>query len=274
MDRGPRRIICLTAETVDLLYRLGVSDRIVGVSGYTVFPPEARKKPFVSAFTTIRYDVIESLKPDLIVGFSDLQAEAAKELGRRGYAVLLTNQRTLQETLETMVIVGRIVGKGDEAESLVETLNDQIEEVRRAAKAHPRRPKIYFEEWPDPLISGIAWVSDLIETAGGENVFPELYGRRSATERVVQSEAVIQQMPDIIAASWCGRKVDRRTILSRPGWEVIPAVRSDQVHEIKSAYCLQPGPSLVTEGLPRLHALVEAWHQSHQTGQRVCNHWS
>ena len=255
MRPGPRRIVCLTAETADLLYRLGAGDLVVGVSGYTVFPPEARRKPFVSAFTTIRYGVIESLEPDLVLGFSDLQADAARELGRRGYPVLLTNQRTLDEVFETLVLIGRIVGKGREADTLVAALERQLDAARKGSAGQPR-PRVYFEEWDDPLITGIPWVSDLIEAAGGEEVFPEFRDCSTASQRVVQPEAVSERAPDIIIASWCGRRANLAGIRSRPGWSAIPAIRDDQVYELKSAYCLQPGPALITEGLPRFCAII------------------
>ena len=256
MPRGPRRIVCLTAETVDLLYRLGAGDLVVGVSGYTAFPPEARRKPFVSAFTTVRYDVIESLEPDLVLAFSDLQADAARELGRRGYPVLLTNQRTLDEVFETLVLIGRMVGKGGEANSLVATLERQLDAARKASAGRPR-PRVYFEEWDDPLITGIPWVSDLIEAAGGEEVFPEFRDCSTASQRVVPAEAVTERAPDIIIASWCGRRANLAAIRSRPGWSAIPAIRDHRIYEIKSAYCLQPGPALITEGLPRFCAIIE-----------------
>lgn len=265
MTWGPRRIACLTAETVDLLYRLGVQDRIVGVSGFTRFPPEARKKPFVSAFTTINYETIETLKPDLILGFSGLQAEAARELGQRGYPVLLTNQRSLRELFETLILIGRIVEKGQEAEALVADLEGRLDAARRAARDWPRRPRVYFEEWDDPLITGITWVGELIEAAGGIDVFAELRSFPNAPERVVRPEAVIERAPDLIIASWCGKKANLDAIRGRPGWSEIPAVRAGQLHEIQSAYCLQPGPALITEGLPRFRTLFQNWHDSGQT---------
>lgn len=260
MTRGPRRIACLTAETVDLLYRLGVQDRIVGVSGFTRFPPEARKKPFVSAFTTIYYESIERLKPDLILAFSGLQADAARELGKRGYPVLLTNQRTLCEMFETLILIGRLVDKGREAEELAADLEGRLDDARRASRDWARRPRVYFEEWDDPLMAGITWVSELIEAAGGTDVFAELSRRPNAPERVVQPEAVVERAPDIIIASWCGKKANLDAIRSRSGWRAIPAVRAGALHEMKSAYCLQPGPVLITEGLPRFCALFQDWH--------------
>ena len=261
MASGPRRIVCLTAETVDMLYRLGAGDRIVGVSGYTVFPPEARKKPFVSAFTTIRYETIESLKPDLILGFSDLQAEAAQRLIERGFCVLVTNQRSLKEMLETLVMIGRIVDKHDEAVALAADLEKQLD-AARASRTWTTRPKVYFEEWDDPLITGIGWVSELVEAAGGQDVFANLSKCVTASERIIEPETVAERSPDIILASWCGKKANLEAIRSREGWSCIPAVERGQVHEIQSAYCLQPGPALITEGLPRISAILNAWHRA------------
>jgi iron complex transport system substrate-binding protein len=266
MMRGPRRIACLTAETVDLLYRLGVQDRIVGVSGYSHFPPEARRKPFVSAFTTIYHDVIDSLRPDLILGFSDLQADAVRELSRRGYPVLFTNQRTLAEMFDTLVMIGRIVDKGPEAEELVAALEAELAVARAHARSWPRRPKVYFEEWDDPLITGLAWIHELIDACGGEDVFQDLSCHVTAPDRVVRPEAVVERAPEIIIASWCGKKVRFEAIRARPGWDAIPAVRDGEMHEIKSRYCLQPGPSLIAEGLPRIGAVIEAWQAKRSTG--------
>ncbi len=262
MGSGPRRIVCLSAETPDILYRLGAGDLVVGVSGYTTVPREARQKPIVSAFTTIRYEAIEALQPDLILGFSDLQAEALRVLGERGYPVLLTNQRTLQELFDTIVMIGRIVNKGPGAEALVASLQKDLDRVREASRGWARRPRVYFEEWGDPLITGIAWVGELIEAAGGEDVFPEMRPLRTAPQRVLRPEAVVERAPDIIIASWCGKKVKLEAIRSRPEWQDIPAVRHRRIYEIKSAYCLQPGPVLITEGLRRFHAIFRSFAES------------
>ncbi|MEX2140662.1 MAG: cobalamin-binding protein [Pirellulales bacterium] len=260
MTSIPRRIVCLSAEAVDLFYRLGAQELVIGVSAFTQFPPEARSKVFVSGFTTIRYDVIESLKPDLVIGFSDLQADALRELAKRGYPVLLTNQRTLEEMFATITMLGRIVGKAAEAESLVCELQSRLEDARQTSRRWKRRPKVYFEEWDDPLITGIAWIGELIEAAGGEDAFGELGRLRTASERVIQAEAVIERAPDIIIASWCGKKANQEAIRARPGWEAIPAIHDQELHEIKSEYCLQPGPVLIAEGLPRFSAIVGNWH--------------
>jgi len=261
MNGIPQRIVCLSAETADVLYRLGAGDLVVGVSGYTIFPLEAREKPTVSAYTTFRYDVIESLKPDMILAYSYLQTDAVRELGKRGYPVLLTNQQTLRETLETLVMVGRIAGKQKEAESLAGDLQSQIDAARQASRACVRRPKVYFEEWDDPLITGIPWISELIDVAGGEDIFPEMKEGVTARERMVTPDSIIERAPDIIIASWCGKKANLEAIRSRPGWDAIPAVRDQQVHEIKSAHCLQPGPTLITEGLPRFCSILRNWQK-------------
>lgn len=262
MGSGPRRIICLSAETAEILYRLGAGDLVVGVSGYTTVPREARRKPIVSAFTTIRYERMEALQPDLILGFSDLQAGALRVLGERGYPVLLTNQRTLQEMFDTIVMIGRIVNRGPEAEALVAGLQKDLDRVREASCGWARRPRVYFEEWGNPLITGISWVGELIEAAGGEDVFPEMRKLRVAPQRIVRPEDVAERAPDVIIASWCGRKVRLEAIRSRPGWQSIPAVRYERVYEIKSAYCLQPGPILIAEGLPRFHAIFRSFAES------------
>lgn len=259
--REPQRIACLTAETVDLLYRLGVEDRIVGVSSFTRFPPEARKKPFVSAFTTIHYEVIESLRPDLIIGFSDLQADALRELARRGYQVLLTNQRTLAEVFDTMLLVGRAVNRAQRAEQLIADLELALNAVRENTSARTIRPRVYFEEWSEPLITGIAWISELIDAAGGTDIFADLASRTTAPQRIVDSQAVLDRAPDVIIASWCGKPVCIATIRSRPGWSSIPAIRANEIHEIESCHCLQPGPGLIYEALPRFATIIDNWHR-------------
>lgn len=258
MTWGPQRIVCLTAESAEMLHRLGEGKRVVGISCYTDLP-DARDQAVVSAFTTIRYDTIESLRPDLVIGFSDLQADAARELGKRGFQVLLTNQRTLHEMLATLVMLGRIVGRAGEAEQLAADLQRQIGEVRDIAARAPNRPRVYFEEWNDPLISGIGWVSELIEIAGGDDIFARLAACRSASDRIIAADEVIAQAPDIIVASWCGKRANLDEIRERPGWSSIPAIRANQLVEIDSAHCLQPGPSLILEGLPRFREIVERW---------------
>lgn len=251
----PQRIVCLTAETAEVLWRLGAWDRVVGVSGFTVRPPEARKKPKVGGFTTISIDKVLALQPDLVVSFSDLQAEVVKELVAKGCNVLAMNQRSLKETLDAILVLGAVVGREQAAGALIGELTREFEQVARGAAAFPRRPRVFFEEWPDPLISGIRWVSEIIELAGGQDIFPELREHQNAGARVVTPEAVRARDPEVIIASWCGRKVQLGRILGRAGWDQIAAVKHGRVHEIKSAYILQPGPVLV-EGLRQVHALL------------------
>ena len=256
MSRYPSRIVCLTEETTETLYLLGEGHRVVGVSGYTVRPPEARRKPRVSAFISAKYDRIESLQPDLILAFSDLQANIACELVKRGYPVVAFNQRSIAEILQMIRMVGALVGCADRADALAGNLELEIDSIRAAATRLPARPRVYFEEWDDPLISGIRWVEELVEVAGGEPIFPELRGARLGRERIVSSEAVIERRPDIIIASWCGKAVRPAKIANRAGWQDIPAVRNQHIYEIKSSYILQPGPASLTDGVHQIHRLV------------------
>jgi iron complex transport system substrate-binding protein len=255
----PQRIVCLTEETTETLYLLGEGDRVVGVSGYTVRPPEARQKPRVSSFLHARYDRIEALKPDLVLAFSDLQAEITSELIRRGYPVFTFNQRTVDEILQMIRVLGGIVGCPEKGNALARELGAGLDRMRESAAQRPSRPRVYFEEWDDPLISGICWVDELVEIAGGNPVFPELRHGRLAKERIVTSEQVIAAAPEIIIGSWCGKPVRRDRIAARTGWDRVPAIQADQIHEIKSAYILQPGPAALTEGVSQLQRIVEAW---------------
>jgi iron complex transport system substrate-binding protein len=252
----PSRIICLTEETTETLYLLGESSRIVGISGYTVRPPEARQKPKVSAFINAKFDKIIALKPDLVFAFSDLQAEIAAELIRRGVTVFTFNQRSLAEILQMILTVGRIVGCAEKATQLVVRLESELAMIQHSARRFPKRPRVFFEEWPEPLISGIRWVEELVEIAGGEPLFPELRENHSAKDRVVNSSEVSARDPEIIIASWCGRAVKKSLILRRPGWSDISAVRGNHIYEVKSNYILQPGPAALTEGVRQLHALI------------------
>jgi iron complex transport system substrate-binding protein len=252
----PSRIVCLTDETTETLYLLGEQDRIVGVSGYTTRPPEARKKPRVSAFRNARFDTILDLNPDLVLTFSDVQAEITRELVRRGVTVLNFNQRSIAQILDMIRVLARIVGKPVEGAALAERLQRGLDEIAVAAKALPRRPRVYFEEWNDPLISGIEWVEELIEIAGGAATFPQMRGRGKAQDRVVDPAAVIERDPEVILASWCGRKVNKEAICARPGWNAISAVRNGHVHEIKSAVILQPGPASLTDGVRQIHEIL------------------
>jgi iron complex transport system substrate-binding protein len=252
----PRRIICLTEETTETLYLLGEQDRIVGVSGYTVRPPEARQKPKVSAYINAKFDKILSLKPDLVFAFSDLQADIAAELIRRGVTVFTFNQRSIVEILEMILTIGRIVGSADKAEQLVATLQTDMDAIAQSASRFPYRPRVLFEEWYDPLISGIRWVDELIEIAGGAPIFSELRECQSAKDRIVNPTIVIDRDPQVIIGSWCGRQVKKDLIRAREDWDRISAIRNDHIYEIKSAYILQPGPASLTEGLRQLHAIL------------------
>ena len=252
----PSRIVCLTEETTETLYRLGEGDRIVGISGYTVRPPEARAKPKVSAFINARFDKIEALHPDLVLAFSDLQADIAAELIRRGYPVMTFNQRTVAEILQTIRLIGGLVGAGERAEALAAELERGLDEIREKAAALPRRPRTFFEEWPDPLISGISWVDELVEIAGGQPLFRELRRGRLAKDRIVAPERVAALDPEVIIASWCGKGVKKRTIVERAGWSETAAVRNGQIYEIKSTYILQPGPASLTDGVQQLHECI------------------
>ena len=256
MSTFPRRIICLTEETTETLYLLGEQDRIVGVSGYTVRPPEARQKPKVSAYINAKFDKILSLKPDLVFAFSDLQADIAAELIRRGVTVFTFNQRSIVEIMEMILTIGRIVGSAEKAEQLVATLQTEMDAIAQSASRFPYRPRVLFEEWYDPLISGIRWVDELIEIAGGTPIFTELRQCQSAKDRIVDPGIVIDRDPQVIIGSWCGRQVKKDLIRAREGWDGTSAVRNDQIYEIKSAYILQPGPASVTEGLRQLHAIL------------------
>lgn len=255
--RYPSRIVCLTEETTETLYLLGEGDRVVGVSGYTVRPPEARRKPRVSAFLHARYDRIEALQPDLILGFSDLQATIAADLVTRGYPVVVFNQRSVAEILQMIRMVGAMVGCGERADALAFALEQDLDVIRAAASRLPKRPRVYFEEWDDPLISGIRWVEELVEIAGGEPVFPELREAKLGKQRIVAPGEVVRRAPDVIVASWCGKAVQTKKIATRPGWEDVPAVRSGHIYEIKSAYILQPGPAALTEGVRQLHEIIQ-----------------
>jgi iron complex transport system substrate-binding protein len=255
-DQFPSRIICLTEETTETLYLLGEGARVVGISGYTVRPPEAREKPKVSAFINARFDKIEALRPDLILAFSDLQADIAAELIRRGFPVVTFNQRSVQEILQMIRVVGALVGCGDRAVALAERLERGLDHIRERAAVLARRPRVFFEEWDSPLISGICWVDELIEIAGGEPVFPALRTKRLAKDRIVSPDDVMAQDPEIVIASWCGKAVKKRTIVERPGWDRVSAVKADRIYEIKSTYILQPGPAALTEGVTRLHEAI------------------
>ncbi len=253
---GPQRIVCLTEETTETLYLLGEQDRIVGISGYTTRPPEARSKPKISAFTSAKIEQILDLKPDLVIGFSNLQAAIASDLIKAGVNVLVFNQRSVEEVLETILMVSRIVAAEQRGMDLVARLRAGLQEIADAASRLPRRPRVYFEEWMDPLISGIRWVEELIEIAGGEAVFPKLRFEHCAKNRVVTTEQVAAADPEIIIASWCGRKVVTEKIREREGWSGISAVRNGHIYEIKSSNILQPGPAALTDGVRQVHQII------------------
>jgi iron complex transport system substrate-binding protein len=252
----PRRIVCLTDETTETLYLLGEQDRIVGISAYACRPPEARTKPRVSAFKDANFEKILKLKPDLVLTFSDVQAEITRELVLRGVTVMSFNQRSIAEILDMIAVLSRIVGKQPEGIRLIAALERGLEEIRESATQFPHRPRVYFEEWNDPLISGIQWVEELVEIAGGEPIFPELLRCGKAQDRVVDSAAVLARDPEVILASWCGMKVKKDQIRARAGWEQMTAVRSGHVCEIPSTCILQPGPASLTEGVRQLHAVL------------------
>jgi iron complex transport system substrate-binding protein len=260
MPDYPARIVCLTEETTETLYLLGQGDRIVGVSGYTVRPPEARQKTKVSAFINANFDRIEALEPDLVLAFSDLQADLAAELVRRGIGVVTFNQRTVAEILQMIRMLGGLVGCQGRAEELADRLAGDLERIRASAARFPVRLRTFFEEWDDPLISGIRWVEELVQIAGGAPVFPELADARLARDRIVDPAEVVRRDPQVIFASWCGKKMKKATIVGRPGWSSISAVRDDRIYEIKSTYILQPGPASLTAGVQQLHEHFERLH--------------
>ena len=259
----PCRIVCLTEETTETLYRIGEADRIVGISGFTVRPPQARKeKPRVSAFTSARIDRILALSPDLVLGFSDLQADIAQELIRAGVSVMVFNQRSVSGILDMMKTLGAMVGASESAQVLIDECRVNLEHAR--ARARTPHPRVYFEEWDTPQISAIRWVSELIEAAGGEDIFPELAQCPDGKSRIIADpEEVVRRRPDIIIGSWCGKKFRPEKVAARPGWSAIPAVKNNALYEIKSAEILQPGPAALSDGLSRLCTIIDAWHAAH-----------
>jgi iron complex transport system substrate-binding protein len=256
----PRRIVCLTAEHVEICHALGAGDRVVGVPGTVRRPPEARDKPKVGGFTSFRSDRILQLEPDLVLGFSDLQADISAELIRAGVPVLCTNQRSIDEILQTILMVGGLLGLEGPARDAVLDMRDEIKQVREFSSVWPDRPRIYFEEWPDPPIAGVRWVSEIVEMAGGRDVFPELRDGRTARDRVVDPDEVARRDPQIVLASWCGKPVDLEGIRSRPGWAAVSAVRHGRIHEVPGDEILSPGPSVLL-GLRRIHEIVQSFMQ-------------
>jgi iron complex transport system substrate-binding protein len=257
----PCRIVCLTEEPTETLYALGEQDRIVGISGFTVRPAIARKeKPKVSAFTSARIGEILKLDPDLVIGFSDIQADIARELIRHGLEVWISNHRSVEGILEYIRRLGALVGVGERAQAYADALRQRIEAMAAETSRQARRPRVYFEEWDSPQISGIRWVSELVHIAGGEDIYPERAAMPLARDRILADPAdVIARAPDIIIGSWCGKKFRPDTVAARAGWGAIPAVRDAELHEIKSPIILQPGPAALTDGLDALRAIIGRW---------------
>lgn len=264
-DLLPRRIVCLTEETTEWLYMLGQEHRIVGISGYTVRPRRAREdKPKVSAFLTARFDRILALKPDCVLGFSDLQADIAAALIRAGVQVTVFNQRSVDEIFSMLYQVGAMVGQGERAHARIADMRAQLEAIRRSALGFRRRPRVYFEEWDEPPISAIRWVSELIGIAGGDDIFPELAVQSMGKDRIIaDGRTIVERAPDIVIGSWCGKKFRPAKVAARSGWAGVPAVRDGQLFEIKSADILQPGPAALTDGVAQLHRIFSAWAQNH-----------
>ncbi len=255
---SPRRVVCLTEETTETLYRIGAGDLVVGISGFTVRPPEARRKPKVSSFLDANFERILELKPDLVIGFSDLQADLGHELCKRGVPVVLFNQRSVAEILETIGMTCALVDRAEEGRRLCAELRQNLEWRAEAAAALPFRPRVFFEEWHEPLISGIRWCSELLEIAGADDVCVETRASPLARGRIFEPHVVAERDPQVIVASWCGRKASRAKIAGRPGFASTAAVRDDQLYEVKSSLILQPGPAALTDGLDQLAAIVTA----------------
>lgn len=260
-DFFPTRIVCLTEEPTEVLYALGQSHRIVGISGYTVRPAEARReKPKVSAFLSAKIDEILKLKPDLAIGFSDIQADIAHALIKSGIEVWISNHRSVDGILGYVRRLGALVGAHREADLYIDKLTQHIDAVVQKSRSLTRRPRVYFEEWDEPQISGIKWVSELIGLAGGDDIFPEMADRPLAKDRIISdASAVVTRSPDVIVGSWCGKKFNPQRVAARKGWEDIAAVRGNELHEIKSPIILQPGPAALTDGLDALHAIFAKW---------------
>ena len=258
---GPRRIVCLTEEPTEVLYAIGEQDRIVGISGFTVRPPRARKeKPKVSAFTSAKIDKILALQPDMAIGFSDIQADIARELVKAGVEVWISNHRSVDGIIDYVRRLGALVGTHDRAETYARGLEGHVEREHAQGAALPRHPRVYFEEWDEPPITGIRWVAELIRIAGGEDVVAGMPDEALAKHRILADAGeVIRRQPDIILASWCGKKFQPASVAARAGWDAIAAVRDGELHEIKSPIILQPGPAALTDGLDALHAVIARW---------------
>jgi iron complex transport system substrate-binding protein len=262
-DPYPQRIVCMTEEPTEVLYALGEEHRIVGISGFTVRPPRARKeKPKVSAFTSAKISEILKLEPDLAIGFSDIQADIARDLIKAGVEVWISNHRSVDGILAYIRRLGAMVGASAKAEAYAQKAEQHIADIRAAAAQLPRRPRVYFEEWDEPLITGIRWVAELVRIAGGDDVFPDEAGESLAKHRILGDDReVIRRAPDIIFGSWCGKRFRPERVAARPGWEAMPAVRHGDLYEVKSPIILQPGPAALFDGLDAMHAIIAAWAQ-------------
>jgi iron complex transport system substrate-binding protein len=265
---GPQRIVCLTEEPTEWLYLLGEERRIVGISGYTVRPPQARlEKPKVSAFLSAKIDKILALKPDCVVGFSDLQADIAAQLIRAGVQVTIFNQRSVAEIFSMMNQLAAMVGREAKGLALIQTMQARLLAIEQEAASLQRRPRVFFEEWYDPHISAIAWVSELVGIAGGDDCFPELAKEPMGKGRIIaDGSEIVRRNPDIIFGSWCGRRFHPAHVRARPGWQEVNAVKNNQLFEIKSAEILQPGPASLTEGVEQMHRIIMAWSDLPKAG--------
>lgn len=265
MSRGPQRIVCLTEETTEWLYLLGEEARIVGISGYTVRPRRAREeKPKVSAFLSAKIDKILELRPDCVFGFSDLQADIAAALIRHGVQVVVFNQRSVAQIFDMLFQVSALVDRVAEGQAWIDRTRARLDAIAAAGRALPRRPRMYFEEWDDPCISGIRWVSELMGIAGGDDCFPELAAMPLGKDRIIgEPQRIVERAPDIVVGSWCGKKFRPERVAARAGWQAVPAVRDAQLFEIKSADILQPGPAALTDGVEQLHRIVLQWSARH-----------
>jgi iron complex transport system substrate-binding protein len=264
-DLAPQRIVCLTEEATEWLYLLGQEQRIVGISGYTVRPRRAREeKPKVSAFLSAKIDKILALRPDCVFGFSDLQADIAALLVRAGVQVTIFNQRSVDEIFSMLYQVAAMVGQAEQGMAQLQAIRAELDAIQRKAAGFKRRPKVFFEEWDEPHISGIRWVSELIGLAGGDDVFPELALQSMGKDRIIaDGQSIVERAPDIIIGSWCGKKFRPEKVAARPGWQEVPAVRTRQIFEIKSADILQPGPAALTDGVAQLHRILCEWEARH-----------
>jgi iron complex transport system substrate-binding protein len=261
---GPQRIVCLTEEPTEVLYALGEQDRIVGISGFTVRPPRARReKPKVSAFTSAKIGEILALRPDFVVGFSDIQADIAAELVRHGIEVWISNHRSVDGIIDYVRRLGALVGAGDRAMEYADGLQRGLDAIAAHAARLPRRPRVYFEEWDEPPITGIRWVAELVRIAGGDDIFPERALEPLAKGRILaDASEVVRRAPDIILGSWCGKKFRPEKVAARPGWDAIPAVRDGQLHEVKSPIILQPGPAALTDGVTGIARIIRTWAET------------